>query len=58
MFQNHQIPATIPGNLPTNCLGVFDHFVGLALTGLRMKPVQYSSHNNEFNQFQANMPIF
>ena len=46
------------GNLPTNCLGVFDHFVGLALTGLRMKPVQYSSHNNEFNQFQANMPIF
>ena len=22
------------GNLPTNCLGVFDHFVGLALKGL------------------------
>ena len=23
------------GNLPTNCLSVFDHFVGLALKGLR-----------------------
>ena len=23
------------GNLPTNCLIVFDHFVGLALKGLR-----------------------
>ena len=22
------------GNLPTNCLSVFDHFVGLALKGL------------------------
>ena len=29
------------GNLPTNCLSVFDHFVGLALKGLthRMLPV-------------------
>ena len=25
------------GNLPTNCLSVFDHFVGLALKGLKMK---------------------
>ena len=25
------------GNLPTNCLSVFDHFVGLALNGLRWK---------------------
>ena len=24
------------GNLPTNCLSVFDHFVGLALKGLTM----------------------
>ena len=24
------------GNLPTNCLGVFKHFVGLTLTGLRL----------------------
>ena len=23
------------GNLPTNCLGVLDHFVGLALKGLK-----------------------
>ena len=23
------------GNLPTNCLGMFDHFVELALKGLR-----------------------
>ena len=23
------------GNLPTNCLSVFDHFVGLAFKGLR-----------------------
>ena len=23
------------GNLPTNCFSVFDHFVGLALKGLR-----------------------
>ena len=25
------------GNLPTNCLSVFDHFVILALKGLRLK---------------------
>ena len=25
------------GNLPTNCLSVFDHFVKLALKGLRSK---------------------
>ena len=24
------------GNLPTNCLSVFDHFVGLALKGFRI----------------------
>ena len=24
------------GKLPTNCLSVFDHFVGLALKGLKM----------------------
>ena len=24
------------GNLPTNCLSVFDHFVGLALKGLKI----------------------
>ena len=26
------------GNLPTNCLSVFDHFVKLALKGLRLSP--------------------
>ena len=26
----------IVGNLPTNCLSVFDHFVELALKGLRV----------------------
>ena len=26
------------GNLPTNCLSGFDHFVGLALKGLKNKP--------------------
>ena len=32
------------GNLPTNCLSVFDHIVGLALKGLRYfgnKQLQY-----------------
>ena len=28
-------PKQFVGNLPTNCLSVFDHFVGLALKGLR-----------------------
>ena len=28
---------TIRRLLPTNCLSVFDHFVGLAHTGLKMK---------------------
>ena len=29
------------GNLPTNCLSVFEHFVGLAFKGLS-KPASYS----------------
>ena len=29
------------GNLPTNCLSVFGHFVGLAVTGL-MKILNYT----------------
>ena len=28
------------GNLPTNCLSVVDHFVGLALKGLILLPIQ------------------
>ena len=30
------------GKLPTNCLNVFGHFVGLALKGLRTVKIQYS----------------
>ena len=31
--------------LPTNCLSVFDHFVGLALKALRTKSgIQYTNH--------------
>ena len=29
-------PKQIVGNLPTNCLSVFDHFAGLALKGLNL----------------------
>ena len=32
------------GNLPTNCLSVFDHFVGLALKGL----IDSNISHNEF----------
>ena len=28
------------GNLPTNCLSVFDHFVGLVLKGINLHPPQ------------------
>ena len=27
------------GKLPTNCLSVFDHFLGLALKGLKTKEI-------------------
>ena len=30
------------GNLPTNCLSVFDHFVGLALKGLNVVLIYFS----------------
>ena len=33
--QQQNDPNLFPVNLPTNCLGVFDDFVGLALKGLR-----------------------
>ena len=29
-------PKQFVGNLPTNCLSVFNYFVGLALKGLRL----------------------
>ena len=31
------------GNLPTNCLSVFGHFVGLALKGLRFEILRSKS---------------
>ena len=31
-----ETPKQFVGNLPTNCLGVSDHFVGLALKGLKV----------------------
>ena len=34
-------PKQFVGNLPTNCLSVFDHFVILALKGLRNKLINY-----------------
>ena len=30
------------GNLPTNCLSVFDYFVGLTLKGLKIKNSSFS----------------
>ena len=34
------------GNLPTNCLSVFDHFMGLALKGLSHQPAMFGSHSH------------
>ena len=35
-YKNFNPLSTNPTNLPTNCLSVFDHFVGLALKGLKV----------------------
>ena len=42
---------TINLQQPTNCLSVFDHFVGLALKGLRaiLKNVTSAFHNADFH---------
>ena len=40
---------TIRWLLPTNCLRVFDHFVGLAIKGLKPNVV-FSSENFTFNK--------
>ena len=43
------------GKLPTNCLSVFDHFVGLELKGLRFN----DAGKNEFiSQFTCLQPHF
>ena len=36
------------GNLPTNCLSVFDHFLKLALKGLKAI-MKYSTHPSNLN---------
>ena len=38
--QNGRTLKQLVGNLPTNCLSVFDHFVGLALKGLRKENLE------------------
>ena len=39
------------GKLPTNCLSVFDHFVGLALKGLIIikKKMKMKTRSDEYN---------
>ena len=34
LTKSSNIPKQFAGNLPTNCLSVFDHFVKLVLNGL------------------------
>ena len=34
------------GNLPTNCLSVFGHFVGLAFKGLILRPLELARINS------------
>ena len=48
------------GNLPTNCLSVFDHFVGLALKGLSfhyMGLLFALFHNNSFPEMEQHTHI-
>ena len=45
---------TIPRLWPTNCLSVFDHFVGLALKGLKSKFRQFGAKLNP-HQIYLNM---
>ena len=48
------------GNLPTNCLSVFDHFVKLAFKGLTYFPVKYSNSDaiQKLIHFVADLSIF
>ena len=47
------------GNLPRNCLSVFDHFVGLALQGLKVKEILIISQDkpnwNTWHAFQYSL---
>ena len=42
-------PKQFFGKLPTNCLSVFDHFVKLALKGLRRRPGRFLNLLYTFN---------
>ena len=59
MVKNTQ---TIYRLLPTNCLSIFDHFVGLALTGLKLKRASFSIFVNfpycECKHFVKPLTIF
>ena len=43
--QNVQTLKQLVGNLPTNCLSVLGHFVGLAPKGLKNAPVTDALHS-------------
>ena len=47
------------GNLPTNCLSVFDHFVGLVLEGLSCRiSLQYSQRKKKLNRRDSVAGLF
>ena len=49
------------GNFPTNCLSVFDHFVGLALTGLKKRKLIEHFHltfNRSYKQLKFIDKVF
>ena len=46
------------GNLPTNCLSVFGHFVGLALKGLihsKLSNIRTNLQTDKFKHFRVNL---
>ena len=45
------------GNLPTNCLSMFDHFMNLALKGLKSKFIDNYNIRQTFRRFQG-LPCF
>ena len=49
---------TLYAPIPTNCLSVFDHFVGLALKRLTFNTSHYSNvFDVEFNIFNITLPL-
>ena len=50
------VPWNGPTNLPTNCLSVFDHFVKLALKGLKISQCEQDERVNSFShEFGENL---